>query len=429
MKSVLLGLVGAALALGASGSQTVTFSRDVAPILQKRCQTCHRPGEVAPMSLLTYTEARPWAKAIRQAVLTKRMPPWLADPRHGQFRNDFSLSEEEIRVLTAWSDAGAPEGNPQDLPTPLDFVAGWNIGQPDAVLEMPVPFQVPAQGEIDNFYIAIPTNFTEDKWVQAAEIRPGNRTLVHHVNAFIRLPNPDGTRTMQPGVPYFPPKSTGPPPSATQPVSSALVGYVPGYQWKKWEPGQAKLIPAGADLVLQLHYQPNGTPGEDQTKVGLLFAKGEVKEQVVSAVVKSWNFSIPAGEPNHPVHSSAELATDVKLVSFHPHMHYRGKDFEYRAVYPTGETEVLMRIPRWDFNWQLTYFLEKPKLLPRGTRIECTAHFDNSPNNPRNPDASVTVTYGEQSRDEMMSGWVEVAFDPDKDPKALFVVKKKGPTD
>jgi len=195
---------------------------------------------------------------------------------------------------------------------------------------------------------------------------------------------------------------------------------VPGYQYKIWEPGQAKLIPAGADVVLQLHYSTNGTAGEDRTKIGFVFAKEPPKERVLSAVAKSWDFEIPAGAPNHEVRSKVTFAEDVKLISFHPHMHYRGKDFEYRAIYPTGESEVLMRVPHWDFNWQMTYFLKEPKLVPKGTTIECTAHFDNSPNNKFNPNPNVNVTYGEQTWDEMMSGWVEVAFSPKKDVKSLF---------
>src|SRR5262249_1298365 len=266
------------------------------------------------------------------------MPPWFADGSHGQFRNDPSLSPREIETLVAWCDSGAPEGDPRDLPKPVAFAEGWNIGKPDAVIEMPAAFKVPAQGTIDIVYIVVPTNFTEDKWIQAAEIRPGNRALVHHVNAFVLTPDSKSARRQQAkGVPFFAPRYSGPPPSAGQPVSDALTGYVPGLQWKAWNKGRAKLIPAGSDLILQLHYSTNGTPGEDLTKVGLVFAKKKIKERVISAVAKNWDFRIPAGAPNHEVHSAVELASDVKLVSLHPHMHYRGKDYEYRAVYPTGE--------------------------------------------------------------------------------------------
>src|SRR5262245_38856278 len=410
----LIAGVSAAAAFGAEGTGP-TYSKDVAPMLRDRCAQCHRSGEVGPMALLTYSQSRPWAKAILAAGVTNKIPPWFADPRFGLFRNDSSLSQSEIDTIVAWVDAGAPEGNTRDLPKPREFADGWNIGKPEAIIEMPKAYPIPAKGTIDITYIIIPSGFTEDKWVQAAEVRPGDRARVHHVNVIVQRRNTDAPRTQAPGVPFIGAKIERPiRVPRGQPASEFLVGYVPGYQYKTWEPGQAKLIPAGADIILQLHYSTNGTPGEDRTKVGFVFAKQPPRERVLSAVAKSWDFEIPAGVPNHEVHSSVKFASDVTLVSLHPHMHYRGKDYEYRAVYPSGESEILMRVPRWDFNWQLTYFLKEPKPLPKGTRIECTAHYDNSPNNPFNPNPAVNVTYGEQTWDEMMSGWVEVAFLPDK---------------
>jgi hypothetical protein len=377
------------------------------------------------MPLLTYSQTRPWAKAIKEAVLTKKMPPWFADPQYGHFRNDPSMTRQEIDTLVDWVDRGAAEGTPAGGPKPREFPTGWNIGKPDAVIEMPNGYQVPAKGTIDITYIIIPTNFGEDKWVQAAEVRPGNRALVHHVNVIVQRRDPKAPRTHQPGVPYTnpyvaPKMEPGARIVRGQPAAEFLVGYVPGYQYKNWEPGQAKLIPAGADIILQLHYSTNGKSGDDRTTVGFVFAKEPPRERVLSAVAKSWDFVIPPGAPNHEVRSSVKFASDVKLVSLHPHMHYRGRDYEYRAIYPTGESEILMRVPRWDFNWQMTYFLKEPKLLPKGTTIECVAHYDNSANNPFNPNPAATVTYGEQTWDEMMSGWVEVAFDPAKDPRSLF---------
>jgi hypothetical protein len=405
----------------------VTFSKDVAPILQKRCQQCHRPGEVAPMPLLTYQQARPWAKAIKTAVINKKMPPWFADPHYGKFDNDPSLSQKEINTLVAWADSGAGEGNPKDLPKPIAFQDGWNIGQPDLILELPKALDVPATGTLDILYVAIPANLKEDRWIQMAEIRPGNRALVHHVNAFVRGPGSSLMRQTPYGVPFIPPPAAQVTAAQkAQPASEVLVDYVPGRILKSWRPGQAKFMPAGSDLILQIHYQTNGKAGSDRTKVGLVFAKTPPQERVFSAVSKSWDFEIPAGAPNHEVRSSVEFATDVKLVSLQPHMHYRGRDYEYKAIYPTGESEVLLKVPNWDFNWQLTYSLATPKLMPRGTRIECTAHFDNSANNPHNPDPKKTVTYGEQSWDEMMSGWMEVAVEPGRDIKSVFATKKPG---
>ncbi|HEX6897152.1 MAG TPA: thiol-disulfide isomerase [Bryobacteraceae bacterium] len=419
-------LLSAALMGGASTMPAApTFSREVAPILQKHCQQCHRPGEIAPMSLLTYSDARPWAKAIRQAVVTKKMPPWFADPRYGHFSNDSSLAAEEIAILTKWVDAGAPEGNASDLPKPMAFADGWSIGKPDLVLEMPKALPIPATGTLDIIYLVVPADFNEDRWVQAAEVRPGNRALVHHINAILRTPDQRTLRNLAPGEPYTPPKNTKftPPPDGSQPDSEFFVGYVPGLQGKRWPDGQAKFIPKGSDFIFQIHYSTNGTAGKDQSRIGLIFSKQPPKERVLSAVAKNWTFAIPAGATHHEVRSMIELGSDVTLVSLQPHMHYRGRDYEYKAIYPSGETEVLLRVPNYDFNWQLTYFLEKPKLLPRGTRIECTAHYDNSANNPANPDPKATVTYGEQSWDEMMSGWMEVGFDPAKSAKDLFVVR------
>ncbi len=404
----------------------VTFSKDVAPILQKHCQNCHRPGEVGPMPLETYQQARPWAKAIRQAVVTRKMPPWFADSRYGHFSNDVSLPQAAIDTLAAWVDAGAPEGNPADLPKPVSFADGWSIGKPDLVLEMPKALPIPARGTLDIIYLVVPADFKEDRWVQAAEVRPGNRALVHHINAILRTPDQKTMRNLAPGVPYSPPKNTKftPPPDGSQPDSEFFVGYVPGLFGKRWPEGEAKFVPAGSDFIFQIHYSTNGTAGTDQSKIGLIFSKQPPKQRVLSAVAKNWTFVIPPGDAHHEVRSMVEFASDVTLVSLQPHMHYRGKDYEYKAVYPSGESEVLLRVPNYDFNWQLTYFLEKPKLLPRGTRIECTAHYDNSTNNPANPDPKATIRYGEQSWDEMMSGWMEIGFDPATNAKSLFVVKE-----
>ena len=419
-------LLFAAVGGGATASlAALTFSKDVAPILQKHCQQCHRPGEIAPMSLLTYSDARPWAKAIRQAVMTKKMPPWFADSRYGHFSNNISLAPAEIATLVSWVDGGATEGNPSDLPSPVAFADGWSIGKPDLVLEMPKALPIPATGTLDIIYLVVPANFTEDRWVQAAEVRPGNRALVHHINAILRTPDQKTLRNFRPGEPYTPPKNTNftPPPDGSQPDSEFFVGYVPGLQGKRWPDGEAKFVPKGSDFIFQVHYSTNGTPGTDQSRIGLIFSNKPPKERVLSAVAKNWTFVIPPGAQHHEVRSMVEFGSDVTLISLQPHMHYRGRDYEYKAVYPSGETEVLLRVPNYDFNWQLTYFLEKPKLMPRGTRIECTAHYDNSANNPANPDPKTTVTYGEQSWDEMMSGWIEIAFDPAKNAKSLFVVK------
>lgn len=410
--------LGAALCAAAAGSTAsgndVTFHKDVLPILQNRCQECHRAGEVAPFSLMTYKEARPLAKSIKEAVLTRKMPPWFADPKVGHFANDRSLSQKEVDTLVAWVETGAKEGDPKDAPKPREFFTGWLIGKPDVILPIPHPIDVPAEGVVDYTYVVLPTGFTEDKWIQMAEARPGNRTVVHHIIAFIRPPGSKWMADAEPGVPFIPKKGNRGGADAIPP--ELLVGFAPGLEPTKCEPGQAKLVKAGSDIVLQLHYTPNGKAVADQTKIGLTFAKGEVKERVMTMNAMNVFLKIPPGEPNYESHAQTTLKQDVKLVSMMPHMHYRGKDFLYKAVYPTGETQVLLSVPHYDFNWQLGYVVKDEILLPKGTRIECTAHHDNSANNKYNPDPSKEVRWGDQTWEEMMIGWFDVAFDAKQDP-------------
>ena len=411
------------VASGATGS--VTFSKDVAPILQKNCQGCHRPGEAAPMSLRTYQEARPWARAMKQAVLAKKMPPWFADAQYGHFRNDRSLPQKDIDTLVSWVDAGAPEGDPKDLPQPLAFVDGWNIGQPDMVLEMPEPFQVPASGTIEYQYVVLPYKFTEDRWVQMAEVRPGNRAMVHHVIAYIRDGSSKWMRDKKPGELFVPEAdANGNRPSLN---GDLLSGFAPGLPPSILEPGQGRLIKAGSDIVLQLHYTANGHAGEDRTKVGVIFCKQAPHERVMTLAASNSKFTIPPGDPNYQVDASFELGHDAKLSALLPHMHLRGKDFQYRLVYPSGETETILRVPHYDFGWQLWYQPVSDIVLPKGTQVAATAHFDNSVNNPHNPDSTKAVTWGDQSWEEMMIGFFDVTFPADLDPKQLFPEKKKAP--
>lgn len=411
------------VASGATGS--VTFSKDVAPILQKNCQGCHRPGEAAPMSLRTYQEARPWARAMKQAVLAKKMPPWFADAQYGHFRNDRSLPQKDIDTLVSWVDAGAPEGDPKDLPQPLAFVDGWNIGQPDMVLEMPEPFQVPASGTIEYQYVVLPYKFTEDRWVQMAEVRPGNRAMVHHVIAYIRDGSSKWMRDKKPGELFVPEADANGNRSSLN--GDLLSGFAPGLPPSILEPGQGRLIKAGSDIVLQLHYTANGHAGEDRTKVGVIFCKQAPHERVMTLAASNSKFTIPPGDPNYQVDASFELGHDAKLSALLPHMHLRGKDFQYRLVYPSGETETILRVSHYDFGWQLWYQPVSDIVLPKGTQIAATAHFDNSLNNPHNPDSTKAVTWGDQSWEEMMIGFFDVTFPAELDPKQLFPEKKKAP--
>lgn len=401
----------------------VTFSKDVAPLLQKHCQTCHRPGEAAPFPLLTFQQARPWAKAMKEAVVLKKMPPWYADARYGKFTNDRSLSPREVATLTAWADNGALEGDPKDLPPKTDYVEGWSIPKPDVVIEFPRAFEIPANGAIEYQKVIVPTGFTEDKWVQFAEARPSDRAHVHHMIAFIREPGSHWLRNEPPGVFFVAPKVADDKTDTSALPSDFLVGYAPGQPPEMLEPGQGKLIKAGSDLVLEIHYTTNGTPSTDRSKFGLVFAKQPPKERVLTLSATNGKFKIPPGDPNYRVDAEFETGTTVKLASLHPHMHGRGKDFEYRIVYPDGETQTLLSVPRYNWHWQLWYNLATPIVLPKGARIECTAHFDNSANNPDNADPKKEVTWGDQSWDEMMVGFFNLEFPADMDVRDVFSQK------
>ncbi len=414
-------LASAVLAAAASVPAPVTFNKDVLPVLQKNCQSCHRSGEAAPMSFTSYDLTRPWAKAIKTAVLSKKMPPWFADSHYGKFSNDRTLSQAEIDTLAAWADTGAKEGTPKDAPKAVSFVEGWQIGKPDAIIEMPVAFDVPASGTIDYQYIMIPTGFTEDKWVQAAEARPGNKELIHHIIAFIREPGNPWMKGAKPGVPFVPKRDGG---GGGAGFGDSLAGYAPGMVAPVLEPGQGKLVKAGSDLILQMHYTANGKAGTDRSRIGVIFAKEPSKERVVTLAATTHDFVIPAGDSNYEVDSKITLQHDATLVSLLPHMHFRGKSFKYTAVYPTGEKEVLLDVPHYDFNWQLTYYLDKQKLLPAGTRIECIAHYDNSANNRFNPDPTKEVRFGEQTWEEMMFGFFDVAIPTDLNVMDVLRPKK-----
>lgn len=417
MKLVLLPvLLTSSLFAAKDSADTVTFNKDVLPILQKNCQACHRPGEPAPMSLLTYKETRPWAKSIREAVRLKRMPPWFADPEVGHFANERRLTEPEVATLAKWAETGAAEGDPKDAPKPVEFVEGWNIGKPDMVAEMPMEYEVPASGTVEYTYFIIPTKFTEDRWVQFAEIRPGNRKVVHHSIAFIREPGSKWLPGAEPGVAFVPKKNS---PGSSSFGGQWLVGYAPGFVPDLNESGAARLVKAGSDIVIQMHYTSNGKADKDRTKVGLIFAKEPPKQRVFTLAAADNDFRIPPGAANHRVNSRITLDQDMVITSLIPHMHLRGKAFEYRIVYPDGRKEDLLRVPNYDFNWQLTYVPKEPIRLTKGTTIECSAWFDNSANNPANPDPKTEVRFGEQSWEEMMIGFFNVAFDPSISPGKL----------
>jgi hypothetical protein len=439
------------VALGTAAAEPPTFYKDVLPIVQQHCQSCHRAGEMAPMPLENYAQVRPFATAIRDVTQNKTMPPWFADPCCGRFSNDPSLTAQQIETLCAWADAHAPAGDPRDAPPPVQRTAGWNISTPDLVLQMPKPKSIPDSGEIPYQYIILPTHFKEDRWVRMSEIRPSNRMVVHHAVAYIRDPASSWLRGAPVGVPFsaddLPTKALRR--DAMWTTSDILLVYAPGSLPDQWPDGFAKLIPAGSDIVLQMHYTTHGhatvqaqrAPGarfarleeaqrasgarfarlEDRTSVGLVFSKEPPRKRVLTLQLTNDRFIIPPGDPDHRVEVHGSLPNHALLLSFFPHMHLRGKTFEYNIVEPGGRLRTLLRIPHYDFYWQLSYRLADPIPLKAGAILQAVATFDNSKNNPHNPDPDAAVTWGEQTSSEMMVGFFDVAVDPSTDKQQFFI--------
>jgi hypothetical protein len=418
-----VALASGLITITAMAATNVTFNKDVLPILQNNCQECHRAGEIAPMSLMTYTEARPWAKAIKIAVVSQKMPPWFADPKIGHFANDRRLNEAQIQTLAAWVDNGAPEGDAKDKPAPRKFQEGWNL-KPDMVISVPNAFQLPATGTIDYQYILVKGNITEDLWVRQAEMRPSNNAVLHHGKVWVRPPGSHWMEHATPGVPY----STGMGKNTADEGNDIIGKYNPGLGAQNFEiDGSAKLIPKGSDFVFELHYTTIGKPASDTARVGLVLAKSAPVTRYYTSpgTPAALNLVIPANESNVEVASESTVGTDVRLVYIQPHAHLRGKDFEIRVVYPTGEKETIFK-GKFDFNWQLGYDLAKPLVLPKGTKIVSIAHYDNSANNPSNPDPTKEVHWGPQNWDEMQSVFLGFIFPVDTN--IATVLKASGPS-
>jgi hypothetical protein len=396
------------------------FYKEVLPILQAHCQECHRADEIAPMPFLTYAQTRPWAKAIREQTVVRKMPPWFADPMYGHFANNRSLSLAEIDTLAAWVNAGAPAGDPNDAPPPRQWPQGWNIGKPDQVFEMPAAFPIPAQGAVDYQYLILPTRFTEDRWVQKVEVRPSNRSTVHHAVVYIREPGSKWLEAWPRGTTFSVPLAQG------FTTSELLMVYTPGNSFDQWPPGVAKRIKAGSDLVLQMHYTANGKATGDRTRIGIIFAKQPPKQAVLSLQMSNDRFVIPPGDSNYRVQVSGTLPNDALLLSMFPHMHLRGKAFEYLITAPNGHVETLLKVNHYNFQWQLNYRLAEPRPIQAGTHLTWVGYFDNSPNNPGNPDPAAEVRYGEQSWEEMMIGFFDVVVDASLD-KTKFFQRKQSP--
>ncbi len=372
----------------------VTYSREIASLLDRRCVSCHRPGQIGPFSLATYPGAASRASSIAEAVEDGRMPPWHASPAHGQFANDARLTDEEKKQVLDWVEGGCPEGNPADLPRPIDRPDGWTIPRPDLVVSMPEPFHVPAEGVVDYQFFEVDPGFEQDRWVEAAEIREGNRKVVHHCTVFLKPPGGGREPELQGDL-----------------GSYCMATKTPGSPAMVLPPGMAKRIPKGWRLLFVVHYSPIGKPEVDRTSIGLRFAApNSVKQEVATNLLYDPDLRIPPRQANHRVERSRRFEGDVLLLSMFPHMHVRGKSFTYQAIFPDGRIETLLDVPRYDFHWQNRYELAEPRRLPAGTTLRCVAHFDNSPNNPANPNPSATVLAGQQSWDEMFNGYYDFAL-------------------
>jgi hypothetical protein len=379
------------------------------------------------MALVTYKEAKLWAPGIAHAVQMKMMPPWFADPRYGHFANDPSLTPNEVATILAWANGGAPEGDIHDAAPPRNWTDGWNITQPDQVVKMPKAVAIPAQGQIEYTYEIVPTNFKQDTWVQMAELRPSSAQHVHHAVAYIRPPDSQWLRHAPIGEPFTASTLTDPLErrEAHETTSDLLLVYAPGSSPDTWPDGMAKFVPAGSDLVFQMHYTTNGKASDDQTGIGLVFAKSPPAQRVITLQLNNHALLIPPGADDFRVEVQGTLPNDATLLSLFPHMHLRGKRFEYDIVHDDGSIETLLRV-NYHFHWQLSYRLSEPRLLKAGTKLRAIAWYDNSRNNPHNPDPEKTVTWGDQTSDEMMVGFFDVAVPAGMDKWRFFERRGNG---
>jgi hypothetical protein len=421
--------------LAAQNASTVTFNRDVLPILQKNCQTCHRPGQVAPMSFLTYQDTRPWAKAMKAAVAARKMPPWFADPQYGHFLNDKALKPAEIEIIAKWADSGASEGDAKDAPPAVKWPQAWQI-QPDVIIEGPTT-DVPAHAKndvVEWMSVTVPTGFKEDTWITSVQIRPDHPAVAHHICLGFNAHTPD--------IEYFKPvwqdKPRGEDGSALPEKGATFGPATPGGRFRSmaedcYLPGNpvadyrdfnaAKLVPAGSDITLNLHYTPNGTAVKDHVQVGFTIAKQPPERRYVSmsttAPPDPKHFAIPPNDPNwQSPPAEVTFDQDVEFVYMMPHMHVRGKDMTYTLIYPDGRKETILSVPHYDFNWQLGY--NTSIKVPKGTKLHVDAHYDNSTNNKWNPNPNRTVYYGEMTWEEMMFPFFGVVVDKNADTNKIL---------
>lgn len=376
------------------------------------------------MPLVTYEGSRPWADSIASRTRSRSMPPWFADPRFGQFSNNPSLSTAEIDTLTRWADAHAPEGDPHDAPPAPHWTSGWNIPAPEEVVTMPKPVAIPANGDVEYTYEIVPTGFTDDRWVQMSEVRPSSRAHVHHAVVYIRPPGSKWLRQAPVGVPFTASSLHDEElrHQAHSTDSDMLLVYAPGSSPDHWPDGMAKFIPAHSDLVFQMHYTTNGHGASDQTRVGMVFSKAPPSQRIFTLQLANDHdaIPIPPNTDNYQVEVHGTLPNDATLLSFFPHMHLRGKRFEYEIVHEDGSVETLLRV-NYDFYWQLSYRLAEPRFLKAGTKLQAVGWYDNSGKNPHNPDPDSPVQWGDQTYNEMMVGFFDIAVPANIDKWHFFI--------
>ena len=430
MRTLLAAVVGTLVgATAAIAEETPTFYRDVLPILQTNCQTCHRPGEVAPMSLVTYEQARPWALAIKKATQSRAMPPWFAEPGITRYANEHEkvLSETALDTLARWADGGAPAGDPATAPPARVFPSGWNI-TPDVVVEMPKPFELPARGTINYKYVLVKTNFPEDMWVVAAEMRPGDPAVLHHGKVWVRPPGSKWMEKAEPGEAYETETQRDILGRNSVEEGNDILGkFNPGLGPQRFDrQGAAKFIPKGSDLVFELHYTTSGKPASDVSKLGLVLTETPPDTRYFfHAGPTALNLAIPPNDGKAEVVSEVTLGEDARLVYAQPHMHLRGKDFELRVVSPEGVSQTVLK-GRFDFEWQIGYELAEPVPIPKGSKLQFITHFDNSKGNRFNPNPETKVLWGPQNWDEMSNCFIGVLFDRSTAPEKVFL--KSGPS-
>ena len=386
----------------------VTYHRDVEPILQQRCQSCHRPGQVAPFSLLTYKEARDWGAEIKQFTGSRQMPPWLAEPGHGDFQDVRRLSDEELRKVADWVDGGMPEGNQKDAPAAREWSGEWMLGKPDLVLSAGEEYEVAADGPDDFRVFVLPTGITESKQVVAIDFRPGNSRVVHHVVSFVDTTGKGRELDAASPGPGF---SSGP--GGVGVLGAAIQGvWAPGNLPRFLPAGVGRPLPKNSDLLIQVHYHKTGKVERDKTEVALYFAKEPVTQVAHTAIFGPFQIDIPADAARHEEKFSMTVPLPMKVLNIMPHMHLLGKEMKVTATFPDGTTQDLVWVKDWDYRWQDSYRYREPVRLPRGTKVEVVAYYDNTSANPRNPsNPPRRVRFGEQTTDEMGFAIMEVVPD------------------